>query len=116
MSMKVLNGGKVWDEDQNGECHVCDKEDEDGSPMLMCSFCNVGIHNSEECLGSLDGGTALAPERVGVPGMALVGPLASGCGPRADDVGGGGGCDAPLALLGRVAESSVRLFSRMRGV
>ena len=38
----------------NGVCHVCDnEEDDDESPMLMCSFCNVGIHNSEECLGTV---------------------------------------------------------------
>ena len=60
MAMKALNGGKVWDDDQNGECHVCDKEDEDDSPMLMCSFCNVGIHNSAECLGSIDGGSVIS--------------------------------------------------------
>ena len=60
MAMKALNGGKVWDDDQNGECHVCDKEDEDDSPMLMCSFCNVGVHNSEECLGSIDGGSVIS--------------------------------------------------------
>ena len=54
MAMKALNDGKVWDADQNGECHVCDnEEDDDESPMLMCSFCNVGIHNSKECLGSV---------------------------------------------------------------
>ena len=28
--------------------------------MLMCSFCNVGIHNSEECLGSIDGGSVIS--------------------------------------------------------
>ena len=39
---------------QNGECHVCENEEEDDkSPTLMCSFCNVGIHNSKECLGSI---------------------------------------------------------------
>ena len=53
-AMKALNDGKVWDADQNGECHVCDnEEDDDESPMLMCSFCNVGSHNSKECLGSI---------------------------------------------------------------
>ena len=39
MVMKALNDGNVWDEDQNGECHVCDnEEDDDESPMLVCSF------------------------------------------------------------------------------
>ena len=39
MAKKALNDGNVWDEDQNGECHVCDnEEDDDESPMLVCSF------------------------------------------------------------------------------
>ena len=62
MAMKALNDGKIWDKDQNGKCHVCDGEESDDPPMLMCSFCNIGIHNSEECLGSLAGGSVISAQ------------------------------------------------------
>ena len=51
---------KILDKDQNGQCHVCDGEEDDDPALLMCCFCNLAIHNSEECLGSLDGGTVIS--------------------------------------------------------
>ena len=60
--MKALNDGKIWDKDQNGRCHVCDGEESDDPPMHMCSFCNIGIHNSEYCLGSLAGGSVISAQ------------------------------------------------------
>ena len=58
---------KIWGDDQNGKCHVCDGE-EDGDPaLLMCSFCNVAIHNSEACLGSVDGATVISARAASNP-------------------------------------------------
>ena len=52
----------IYDKDQNGQCHVCDGEEDDAPPLLMCSFCNVAVQNSNECLGQLRGGTVISAQ------------------------------------------------------
>ena len=51
---------KIHNTDQNGQCHVCDGEEDDVPPLLLSSFCNVAVHSSVECLGAMNGGIVIS--------------------------------------------------------